>query len=373
MKVEHLAGNAGTASPDTDGPAPSATARPASGLQRAGLPHSREHQAPAGMEILNAKAQRREDAIPILNRNLLCSAIAKNHAIPTIFLPQRNAKIAKTRTYVVFSLRSMRSFAANSSLVAALPRCVFATWRLCCVKTSFVSVKSVKSVVQIRNPQSAIAKVCLVKPGQAQSNLVKPGHAHWQHLPMGLGLDQPSGLEDFFAFTVGQSCRSALNSWAAPDSESGRSTEDTKNVVLRPPAIPHIVVCLPKCPRYGGLSLRRDNRRTGHCQFPHPVQSNRVKPSQTISSRNPTGCWSAGVLGFPITPPLHHPIPPSHAIRNCQSVFGQTWSNPVKPSQTRIFHSLAGRSCCFALIQGGSRFGIGTPYRTGCGMLSPGI
>jgi hypothetical protein len=51
--------------------------------------------------------------------------------------------------------------------------------------------------------------------------------------------------------------------------------------------------------------------------------------------KNPTECWSDGVLGFPITPPLHHSIPPSHAIRNCQSVFGQARSSPVKPSQTR--------------------------------------
>jgi len=35
----------------------------------------------------------------------------------------------------------------------------------------------------------------------------------------------------FFAFPVGQSCRSALNSWAA---QQRRPTEDTKNFVLRP-------------------------------------------------------------------------------------------------------------------------------------------
>ena len=35
----------------------------------------------------------------------------------------------------------------------------------------------------------------------------------------------------------------------------------------------------------------------------------------------------------------------------------------------RTFHSLAGRSCCFALIQGGSRFGIGTPCHSGCGIF----
>jgi len=45
------------------------------------------------------------------------------------FLPQRNAKIAEMRTYAVFSLRSMRSLAANSSLVAAVPRCAFAPLR----------------------------------------------------------------------------------------------------------------------------------------------------------------------------------------------------------------------------------------------------
>jgi len=43
-------------------------------------------------------------------------------------LPQRNAKIAEIRTYVVFSLRSMRSFAANSSSLAAGR---VASWRLC--------------------------------------------------------------------------------------------------------------------------------------------------------------------------------------------------------------------------------------------------
>jgi len=37
-----------------------------------------------------------------------------------------------------------------------------------------------------------------------------------------------------------------------------------------------------------------------------------------------------------------------------------------------MFHSLVGRSCCFAQIQGGSRFGIGTPYRSGCGMFTQG-
>jgi len=43
---------------------------------------------------------------------------------------------------------------------------------------------------------------------------------------------------------------------------------------------------------------------------------------------------------------------------------------PAVETLARIFLSLVGRSCCFALIQGGSRFGIGTPYRTGCGMFS---
>jgi len=44
----------------------------------------------------------------------------------------------------------------------------------------------------------------------------------------------PLATEDFFAFPVGQSCRSALNSWAAPDSESGRPT--ATNFVLDPTA-----------------------------------------------------------------------------------------------------------------------------------------
>jgi hypothetical protein len=42
----------------------------------------------------------------------LYPAIVRNHANPTRFLPQRNAKNAEIRTYVVFSLRSLRSFAA---------------------------------------------------------------------------------------------------------------------------------------------------------------------------------------------------------------------------------------------------------------------
>jgi hypothetical protein len=50
-------------------------------------------------------------------------ALAEEHAIPTKFLPQRNAKIAEATTYGVFPLRSMRSFAANSCLIAAWPRC----------------------------------------------------------------------------------------------------------------------------------------------------------------------------------------------------------------------------------------------------------
>ena len=79
-------------------------------------------------------------------------------------------------------------------------------------------------------------------------------------------------------------------------------------------ATPHIAVSLPECAKYGGLLLRRASRQTGHWQFPHRARSNPVKPSQTTSSRNPTGCWSAGVLVVPITPPLHHSIPLHHCL-----------------------------------------------------------
>jgi hypothetical protein len=41
-------------------------------------------------------------------------------------------------------------------------------------------------------------------------------------------------MTKFFAILAGQSCRSALNSWAAPDSESGRPANDMKNFVLHP-------------------------------------------------------------------------------------------------------------------------------------------
>jgi len=40
------------------------------------------------------------------------------------------------------------------------------------------------------------------------------------------------------------------------------------------------------------------------------TQSNTVKPGQTISSRNPTGGWSAGVLVAPVTPSLHDSTTP---------------------------------------------------------------
>jgi hypothetical protein len=41
-----------------------------------------------------------------------------NHAIPGRFLPQRNARNSRRRGYVASSLRTLRSFAANSFLVA---------------------------------------------------------------------------------------------------------------------------------------------------------------------------------------------------------------------------------------------------------------
>jgi len=46
--------------------------------------------------------------------------------------------------------------------------------------------------------------------------------------------------------------------------------------------------------------------------------------------KNPTECWSDGVLGFPITPPLHHSNPTFHGIRNQQSAIAQ--ARPVTPS-----------------------------------------
>jgi hypothetical protein len=63
-----------------------------------------------------------------------------------------------------------------------------------CFRKPSLSVKSAKSVVQIYNPQSAFGQRCLVKPSQTQSNPVKPGHASFQHLPNGLGLERSSHL-----------------------------------------------------------------------------------------------------------------------------------------------------------------------------------
>jgi len=51
-------------------------------------------------------------------RAQLCGATVRNQAIPTGFLPQRNAINTWIRAYAAFSLRSMRSFAAISSLIA---------------------------------------------------------------------------------------------------------------------------------------------------------------------------------------------------------------------------------------------------------------
>jgi len=49
-----------------------------------------------------------------------CSiAMTRDPAVSTRFLPQRNAKNAEIRGYGYFSLRSLRSFAANSSWAAA--------------------------------------------------------------------------------------------------------------------------------------------------------------------------------------------------------------------------------------------------------------
>ena len=183
-----------------------------------------------------------------------------------------------------------------------------------CVETSLQSVKSEKSVVQIRNPQSAIRNYPSVF-GQTQSNPVKPGQT--QSNP---SMPLPGRRTKFFVSLVGRRC------CAAHEFRAERQlcpTGKAKKTVLRPlfptsaegpgirPAIPHIVVSMPECTKYGGLRLWRAIRQTGYWQFPHLGRSNPVKPSQTVSPRNPTECWSAGVLGVPTTPPLHHPITPS--------------------------------------------------------------
>ena len=108
----------------------------------------------------------------------VCIRIVRNQAIPTRFLPQRNAKNAEIRAYVLF-FAIFAIFCGNSFLVAALPRCsaipkncaflakfflLFVSFvasvkffwlRLCrarslrlCDEMPFLSVKSVKSVVQ---------------------------------------------------------------------------------------------------------------------------------------------------------------------------------------------------------------------------------
>jgi hypothetical protein len=83
----------------------------------------------AEFRILNkifAAKERKEHMERYLDCSLFCTAIVQNHAILTRFLPQRNVKNTEIRAYVVFSLRSLRSFVANSLLVAAMPR-----WALC--------------------------------------------------------------------------------------------------------------------------------------------------------------------------------------------------------------------------------------------------
>jgi hypothetical protein len=76
---------------------------------------------------------------------------------------------SRTDGDAVINAKARRRKGAESSFLS----CDFATLRLCVEKSS-LSVKSVKSVVQISNPQSAIRN-CPKVFGQTQSNIVKPG------------------------------------------------------------------------------------------------------------------------------------------------------------------------------------------------------
>ena len=113
------------------------------------------------------RREKRRQAAALQRKKIrLCTTVRKNQAFPTRFLPQRNAKNTEIGTYGVFSLRSLRSFAAihfclrfcRSGLQYVrvahyredfLPRIS----RISRMKTSLSrinspSVKSVKSVVQ---------------------------------------------------------------------------------------------------------------------------------------------------------------------------------------------------------------------------------
>ena len=79
----------------------------------------------------------------------------------------------------------------------------------------------------------------------------------------------------------------------------------------------------------GSISLPRRDLHPLACQ-----RSKAAQPSQTVSPRNPTGCWSAGVLGLPITPSLHHSIPLLRAIRNPSRWIGTICNCPGVPGQS---------------------------------------
>jgi hypothetical protein len=116
---------------------------------------------------------------------LLRIAIAEEHAIPTKFLPQRNARIAEMRIYGVFSshcnisesfifakilLRMARGNSTQRRKGAKAQRvsCVFASLRLCVEKSSLsVNLKSVVQflwlrLVALRSMRSLAAKWSLV-------------------------------------------------------------------------------------------------------------------------------------------------------------------------------------------------------------------
>jgi hypothetical protein len=131
-----------------------------------------------------------------LGVRLFRSAIPENREIPTRFLPQRNAKNSEARTYAVYSLRFLRSFAANPCLVAAPPRCVF-RGSLSQEPEIGVMLRLRQKVIQIFESVRLHSRI-LLETGKAGKMDSGPT------FPWGVRQNSSPSL-------VGQSCRSALN------------------------------------------------------------------------------------------------------------------------------------------------------------------